>query len=198
MTAPLLLAFMLIQAPNSAPQAFQPEPATRYEPVLAAGIKVTVVEAPAVQAESYAAPMAPISTASYVGVVPRMSPCRWAAAGFGGRMAGTSPCEYLNRWSPSGAFMTGSPYQEWVAWQVRGEENRLAASRAAAGRAIREANAAKGRPAAPPARQSSIGTGGGRSYSGANSTATGGAGGGGRTTGGGTHTPVGKRGAELP
>lgn len=143
MTAPLILAFMLIQAPSSAPQEFQAQPTTRFEPVLATGIKVEVVEAPGVEAETYAAAATPVSTTSFVGVVPRMSPCRWAAAWFGGRQSGTDACSNLFRWSETGAFLTGSSYAEWAAWRVRVVEDEAAASRAARGRAIQQANAAK-------------------------------------------------------
>jgi len=189
MTTSLLLALALIQAPSAAPQD-QQLAILPTEPILAAGIKVEVVEAPAVEAGSEAAPMAPISTASYVGVVPRMSPCQWAAAGFGGRLAGTSPCENLYRWSGSGAFLTGSSYQEWVAWQVRATEDKEAADRAARGRAIVAANAAK---ATPAATKSSTGTGGGRAYFGASPSATSSAAGGGGTgAGGGRPNPSGK------
>lgn len=146
MATPLLLALALIQAPSAAPQD-QQLASLPTEPILATGIKVEVVEAPAVEAESYASPMARISTASYVGVVPKMSPCRWAAAGFGGRLAGNDLCSNFYRWSGGGALSDGG-YQEWVAWQVRSEEDRFAASRADQGRAIVEANAAKAKRAA--------------------------------------------------
>jgi uncharacterized membrane protein YgcG len=193
MAAPLLLAFMLIQAPNPSPQEFQAQPATRFEPVLATGIKVEVVEAPGVEAESYAAATTPVSMASFVGVVPRMNPCRWAAAGFGGRLSGTDPCSSTFRWlEGDGAFLTGSRYQEWVAWRVRAVEDQEAYDRAARGRAIAQEKAAREKQAASAQStrsvrpytgptSSSVGSGTG---SGATS-ARGVSGGGGKTGGGG-------------
>jgi hypothetical protein len=87
MAAPLLLVFALIQAPNAAPQDVQLATLT-VEPVLARGIAVQVVEDAGVEAagtEPVALTAAPITRATFVGVVPKRGldcvtqnrPCPW-------------------------------------------------------------------------------------------------------------------------
>ncbi len=73
MTAPLLLVFALIQAPNRHRRSSAGN--TTIEPVLATGIKVQVVEDAGVETRDEPAAATPVSTTPFVGVVPRMSPC---------------------------------------------------------------------------------------------------------------------------
>lgn len=173
MTTPLLLAFMLIQAPNAAPQSLQSVP-LRFEPVLAAGIKVKVVEANTVEMYPEAMPISPVSAASFVGVTPEPRPCTWSH-----RRCESSPATwtgyYLFGLGWNGEYTAASQLQRAERYETLWNNPGLARGRAMA--------AEKARVAEQSARTQS----GGRSQSsrsGSTSPRTGGSAGGGGSTSG--------------
>jgi uncharacterized membrane protein YgcG len=167
MTAPLLLAFMLIQAPTSATQGFQPPPSTDFEPVLAAGIKVEVVETPAVEMGAEALP---IASRPFSGVAPAPVPCLW-----------------MDESCIQTVWAIGAPLgwdrQDYMAYRLNLDTRQELQYNVGyrRGRAMAEAKAARARVAANPPGGSPSSA---RPYSGTSSVATGSASGGGRSSGG--------------
>ncbi len=179
MTAPFLLAFALIQAPNAVPQDFQLTTPTA-EPVLATGIRVEVVQNAAQEAgEVEDAPLtnAPITTATYVGVVPQIwDECRQH----------NRPCSFQIKppggwgWSPLGWDL-----ESRLMWQtVRTQQFEFLEYNLGyrGGHAAAEAKAARARLAANPPG-SSWSSRNGSSRAGASSYSSGSNAGGGRSSG---------------